>query len=412
MHLSLLLLKKLVEVFCSCLFLVYVLLITIYDSISIKHNGDLDYHKMFNIHKKILTLITLLLTPFLWSDVSKLNVPDGFVIEEYITDIDNPRQMVEGESFLFVGTRSAGQVYAINKSNLSDVKVILSELDMPTGVALKDGDLYIAETDTIHILENVEKNLLLDEMLISKVFFDELPRKNMWNPLKKSWHGWKWIDFGPDGALYISEGVPCNVCDEDDERYGTILRLNNGELDIFADGVRNSVGFDWHPETKEMYFTDNGRDWMGDDIPPCELNRVSAKGDHFGFPYVHGKNIDDDAYKRPEDFQYREPVWEFQAHTAPLGIKFYSGESFPKHFKNGAFVAQHGSWNRSKKVGYKVLFMKFKDGEVVSSETFIDGWLQGEESWGTPATPLFLKDGTMLISDDTSDSIFRVAYQG
>ena len=376
------------------------------------HNGDLDYHKMFNIHKKILTLITLLLTPFLWSDVSKLNVPDGFVIEEYITDIDNPRQMVEGESFLFVGTRSAGQVYAINKSNLSDVKVILSELDMPTGVALKDGDLYIAETDTIHILENVEKNLLLDEMLISKVFFDELPRKNMWNPLKKSWHGWKWIDFGPDGALYISEGVPCNVCDEDDQRYGTILRLNNGELDIFADGVRNSVGFDWHPETKEMYFTDNGRDWMGDDIPPCELNRVSAKGDHFGFPYVHGKNIDDDAYKRPADFEYREPVWEFQAHTAPLGIKFYSGESFPKYFENGAFVAQHGSWNRSKKVGYKVLFMKFKDGEVISSETFIDGWLQGEESWGTPATPLFLKDGTMLISDDTSDSIFRVAYQG
>ena len=376
------------------------------------HNGDLDYHKMFNIHKKILTLITLLLTPFLWSDVSKLNVPDGFVIEEYITDIDNPRQMVEGESFLFVGTRSAGQVYAINKSNLSDVKVILSELDMPTGVALKDGDLYIAETDTIHILENVEKNLLLDETLISKVFFDELPRKNMWNPLKKSWHGWKWIDFGPDGALYISEGVPCNVCDEDDQRYGTILRLNNGELDIFADGVRNSVGFDWHPETKEMYFTDNGRDWMGDDIPPCELNRVSAKGDHFGFPYVHGKNIDDDAYKRPADFEYREPVWEFQAHTAPLGIKFYSGESFPKYFENGAFVAQHGSWNRSKKVGYKVLFMKFKDGEVISSETFIDGWLQGEESWGTPATPLFLKDGTMLISDDTSDSIFRVAYQG
>lgn len=376
------------------------------------HNGDLDYHKMFNIHKKILTLITLLLTPFLWSDVSKLNVPDGFVIEEYITDIDNPRQMVEGESFLFVGTRSAGQVYAINKSNLSDVKVILSELDMPTGVALKDGDLYIAETDTIHVLENVEKKLLLDETLISKVFFDELPRKNMWNPLKKSWHGWKWIDFGPDGALYISEGVPCNVCDEDDQRYGTILRLNNGELDIFADGVRNSVGFDWHPETKEMYFTDNGRDWMGDDIPPCELNRVSAKGDHFGFPYVHGKNIDDDAYKRPEDFEYREPVWEFQAHTAPLGIKFYSGESFPKYFKNGAFVAQHGSWNRSKKVGYKVLFMKFKDGEVISSETFIDGWLQGEESWGTPATPLFLKDGTMLISDDTSDSIFRVAYQG
>ena len=376
------------------------------------HNGDLDYHKMFNIHKKILTLITLLLTPFLWSDVSKLNVPDGFVIEEYVADIDNPRQMVEGENFIFVGTRSAGQVYAINKSNLSDVTVIVSDLDMPTGVALKDGDLYIAETDTVHIFENVEKKLLSEEVLVSRIFFDDLPRKNMWNPLKKSWHGWKWIDFGPDGALYISEGVPCNVCDEDDQRYGTILRLNNGVLEIFADGVRNSVGFDWHPETDEMHFTDNGRDWMGDDIPPCELNRVSANGDHFGFPFVHGKSIDDDAYKRPEDFEYNKPVWEFQAHTAPLGIKFYSGDSFPKYFKNGAFVAQHGSWNRSKKVGYKVLFMKFEDGEVISSETFIDGWLQGEESWGTPVTPLFLKDGTMLISDDTSDSIFRVAYRG
>lgn len=376
------------------------------------HNGDLDYHKMFNIHKKILTLITLLLTPFLWSDVSKLNVPDGFVIEEYVADIDNPRQMVEGENFIFVGTRSAGQVYAINKLNLSDVTIIVSDLDMPTGVALKDGDLYIAETDTVHIFENVEKKLLSEEVLVSRIFFDDLPRKNMWNPLKKSWHGWKWIDFGPDGALYISEGVPCNVCDEDDQRYGTILRLNNGVLEIFADGVRNSVGFDWHPETDEMHFTDNGRDWMGDDIPPCELNRVSANGDHFGFPFVHGKSIDDDAYKRPEDFEYNKPVWEFQAHTAPLGIKFYSGDSFPKYFKNGAFVAQHGSWNRSKKVGYKVLFMKFEDGEVISSETFIDGWLQGEESWGTPVTPLFLKDGTMLISDDTSDSIFRVAYRG
>ena len=377
-----------------------------------KNNGDLDYHKMFYLHKKILTLMTLVLMPFLWSDVSKLNVPEGFVIEEYVADIDNPRQMVEGVNFIFVGTRNAGQVYAINKSDLNDVTVIVSDLDMPTGVALKDGDLYIAETDTIHIFENVEKKLLSEEVLVSKIFFDDLPRKNMWNPLKKSWHGWKWIDFGPDGALYISEGVPCNVCDEDDQRYGTILRLNNGVLEIFADGVRNSVGFDWHPETDEMHFTDNGRDWMGDDIPPCELNRVSAKGDHFGFPFVHGKSIDDDSFERPEDFEYNKPVWEFQAHTAPLGIKFYSGDSFPKYFKNGAFVAQHGSWNRSKKVGYKVLFMKFEDGEVISSETFIDGWLQGEESWGTPVTPLFLKDGSMLISDDTSDSIFRVAYKG
>lgn len=362
--------------------------------------------------KKILTLIASVLTLTLWSDISKLNVPEGFVIEEYVKEINNPRQMVEGDDYIFVGTRSAGNVYAVNKLNPDDFIVVLSGMDMPTGVALKDGDLYVAETDAIHILEDIEAKLSNGAQTQSKVMFGDLPRKNMWNPLKKSWHGWKWIDFGPDGALYISEGVPCNVCDEDDERYGTILRLDNGKLDIFADGVRNSVGFDWHPETKEMYFTDNGRDWMGDDIPPCELNRVSLAGNHFGFPFVHGKNIDDDSFKKPKGFEYEEPVWEFQAHTAPLGIKFYTGNSFPERYKNGAFVAQHGSWNRSKKVGYKVLFMKFENGEVISSETFIDGWLQGEESWGTPVTPLFLKDGSMLVSDDNSNSIFKITYKG
>ena len=367
---------------------------------------------MFNLDKKILTLSTLVLTLTLWSDISKLNVPKGFVIEEYVTEINNPRQMVEGDNYIFVGTRSAGNVYAVNKSNPNDFIVVLSGMDMPTGVALKDGNLYVAETDAIHMLEDIEAKLSSGAEIVSKIMFDDLPRKNVWNPIKKAWHGWKWIDFGPDGALYISEGVPCNVCDDNDERYGTILKLDNGKLEIFADGVRNSVGFDWHPETQEMYFTDNGRDMMGDDIPPCELNRVTSAGNNFGFPFVHGKNIQDDGYKQPDGFQYEEPVWEFQAHTAPLGIKFYTGNSFPERYKNGAFVAQHGSWNRSKKVGYKVLFMKFENGEVISSETFIDGWLQGEKSWGTPVTPLFIKDGSMLISDDNSNSIFKVTYQG
>jgi glucose/arabinose dehydrogenase len=363
--------------------------------------------------EKFLLFITMTFAGLpAFGDISKLGLPEGFTISNYTSNIDNARQMVEGDNFIFVGTRSAGNVYAVHKSDTNKVITLLKEMDMPTGVALKDGDLYIAETDSIHVIKDIEKKLTSGDDLTSEIFFNDLPRQGMWNPLKKSWHGWKWIDFGPDGALYISEGVPCNVCDEDDARFGTILKLKNNTLSVYADGVRNSVGFDWHPETNEMYFTDNGRDWMGDDIPPCELNRVSTAGDHFGFPYVHGKDIADDSYQKPEGFKYEEPVWQFQAHTAPLGIKFYTGDSFPEYYKNGAFVAQHGSWNRSKKVGYKVLFMKFEDGKVISSETFIDGWLQGEESWGTPVTPLFLKDGSMLISDDTSDTIFRVTYQG
>ena len=367
---------------------------------------------MIYLDKKIFLLTNLLIGLFAWTDITKLQVPEGFEIQEFVTEIDDARQMVEGSNFIFVGTRRAGNVYAIDKNNANKVSVILSELDMPTGVALKNGDLYIAETDTIHVVKNIENKLSSNKEITTEIFFSDLPRKTMWNPIKKAWHGWKWIDFGPDGALYISEGVPCNICDEDDSRYGTILKLENNNLSIFADGVRNSVGFDWHPISQEMYFTDNGRDYMGDDIPPCELNRVVSPGDHFGFPFIHGKNISDDKFKAPEDFTFSQPVWEFQAHTAPLGIKFYSGESFPEYYRNGAFVAQHGSWNRSEKVGYRVLFMKMEEGNVVSADVFIDGWMSDETSWGRPVTPLILKDGSMLISDDQADSIIRVTYKG
>ena len=241
---------------------------------------------MTNLDKKFLLIICLVINFSAWSDISKLKIVDGFMIEEFVTEIDDARQMVEGENYIFVGTKSAGIIYSIDKNNSNKVSIIITDLDMPTGVALKAGDLYIAETDKIHVVKNIENKLRKKQQITTEIFFSDLPRKDMWNPVKKAWHGWKWIDFGPDGALYISEGVPCNVCDEDDPRYGTILKLENNKLSIYADGVRNSVGFDWHPESKEMYFTDNGRDWMGDDIPPCELNRVVNAGDHFGFPFI------------------------------------------------------------------------------------------------------------------------------
>ena len=230
---------------------------------------------MTYLDKKNLLILNLILGFFAWSDISKLQAPEGFKIQEFVSEIDDARQMVEGNNYIFVGTKSAGNVYAIDKNNANKVSIILTELDMPTGVALKNGDLYIAETDTIHVVKNIEEKLSSSKEITTEIFFSDLPRKTMWNPVKKAWHGWKWIDFGPDGALYISEGVPCNVCDEDDPRYGTILKLENNNLSIFADGVRNSVGFDWHPETKEMYFTDNGRDWMGDDIPPVSYTHLT-----------------------------------------------------------------------------------------------------------------------------------------
>ena len=364
------------------------------------------------LHKKIIFIFAMFLSQFISSDLSKLNVPEGFEISVFNAEINNPRQMVEGADYIFVGSRSAGNVYAIKKDNSTESLVLLEDLNAPSGVALHEGNLYIAEVDKILVIKNIEQRMELGTGLVAEIFFDALPRKDMWNPMRKGWHGWKWIDFGPDGNLYIAEGVPCNVCDEDDERFGTILKLSDNNLSIYADGVRNSVGFDWHPTSGEMYFTDNGRDWMGDDIPPCELNRVQYEGEHFGFPYVHGSDVKDDGFKLPEGFEFSKPVWNFQAHTAPIGMKFYDGTMFPDRYKNGIFVAQHGSWNRpAGKVGYRVLFMKTNNGLVESSEVFIDGWLEGEISWGAPAAPLVLKDGSMLISDDRSNQIFKVTYK-
>ncbi|GMN08898.1 sorbosone dehydrogenase family protein [Croceitalea sp. MTPC9] len=344
--------------------------------------------------------------------IDRLKLPHGFKIEVYADSIDGARSMAMGDDgTLFVGTRNDKTVYAIqdldNDYRADHVKVLDSTLEVPNGIAFKNGSLYVAEVGRLLRYDSIESKL--DSPPNPVVVYDDYPTEFH--------HGWKYIAFGPDNKLYVPVGAPCNICDSTvvDERYATITRMDpdGSNREIYAKGVRNTVGFTWHPKTKELWFTDNGRDMMGDDIPPCELNRVTEIGQHFGYPFCHGGTVKDPEFgnQRPcEDFV--PPVQAMGAHVAPLAVKFNTKSMFPEAYANTAFVAEHGSWNRSKKVGYKIALVKLEDNKAVSYETFIDGWLNDEtqEAFGRPVDLLFLKDGSLLISDDYGDAIYRVTY--
>jgi glucose/arabinose dehydrogenase len=346
--------------------------------------------------------------------IDKLNLPDGFKIEVYADNIDGARSMAIGDDgTLFVGTRNDKTVYAVqdldNDYRADHISVLDSTLEVPNGIAFKDGSLYVAEVGRLLRYDDIEANL--DSIPEPVIVYDDYPTEFH--------HGWKYIAFGPDDKLYVPVGAPCNICDStvSDKRYATITRMNadGSDREIYANGVRNSVGFTWHPETKELWFTDNGRDMLGDDIPPCELNRVAEAGEHFGYPYCHGGTVKDPEFgdqKPCSDFV--APVQALGAHVAPLGVKFNTGSMFPNSYKNTAFIAEHGSWNRSKKVGYRISLVTLEDNKAVSYETFLDGWLdqEAQEAFGRPVDLLFLKDGSMLISDDYGDAIYRVTYEG
>ncbi|MFS4468283.1 PQQ-dependent sugar dehydrogenase [Maribacter sp. 2210JD10-5] len=346
--------------------------------------------------------------------IDKLKLPKGFKIEVYADSIDGARSMAMGaDGTLFVGTRNENKVYAIQDRDedykADNVIVLDTTLKVPNGIAFKDGALYVAEVDRLVRFDSIE--FRLNNPPTPTVIYDDYP--------DKFHHGWKYIAFGPDEKLYVPVGAPCNICDSTsvDKRFATITRMNadGSDREIYAEGVRNSVGFTWHPKTKEMYFTDNGRDMLGDDIPPCELNRVTEAGQHFGYPFCHGGIVKDPEFgdQRPcEDFV--APVQALGAHVAPLGVKFYTGDMFPEKYKDYAFIAEHGSWNRSKKVGYKISLVQLENNESVGYETFLEGWLDDEsqERFGRPVDILFLEDGSMLISDDYGDAIYRVTYSG
>ncbi len=387
--------------------------------------------------KKYLTLRTLVLSTLLLSffcckeepkiepliqydeaksalPIEKLNLPPGFKIEVYADSIDGARSMAMGDNgTLFVGTRNENTVYAIqdrDKDYKADNVIVLdTTFEMPNGIAYRNGSLYVAEVGRLMRYDSIESKL--NNPPKPKVIYDDYPTEFH--------HGWKYIAFGPDDKLYVPVGAPCNICDStvSDKRFATITRMNPDGTDreIYAQGVRNSVGFTWHPESKEMYFTDNGRDMLGDDIPPCELNRVTKAGQHFGYPFCHGGVVKDPEYGDQNSCDnFVAPVQALGAHVAPLGVKFYTGDMFPEKYKQYAFIAEHGSWNRSKKVGYKISLVALQDGKAVSYETFLDGWLDDEsqERFGRPVDLLQLKDGSLLISDDFGDAIYRISYNG
>ncbi len=343
-------------------------------------------------------------------DLSKITLPPGFKIELFADHVTNARSMAMGdEGTLFVGTRQEGHFYALPDKNgdfKADTVITLSKgMNMPNGVAFRNGSLYVAEISKIWRYDDIESHL--DALPKPVLVTSDLPTDK--------WHGWKYIAFGPDGKLYVPVGSPCNVCTRDNEVYASILRFNadGSGKEIFAKGVRNSVGFTWDPTTGDMWFTDNGRDMMGDDIPNDELNHAPKAGMHFGFPFCHAGLYLDPVYGKDHSCdEFTSPAQRLAPHAAALGLKFYSGAQFPTSYQNDILIAEHGSWNRTEPIGYRISRVEMQDGQVAGYTPFAEGWLQNGKPWGRPVDILVLKDGSMLVSDDMADAIYRISYTG
>jgi glucose/arabinose dehydrogenase len=343
--------------------------------------------------------------------LSKLKAPAGFTVSFYARDVDNARSLALGDKgTVFVGNRKGKNVYALvdeDNDGVAEKKyTVASGLNSPNGVAFHNGSLYIAEISKIWRIDNIESTLENPSKPI--LVNDSFPSDEH--------HGWKYIAFGPDGKLYVPVGAPCNICDdnEKDKRYASIMRMNadGSGLEIYAHGIRNTVGLTWAPNSNDLWFTDNGRDMLGDDLPPDELNIASVKDENVGYPYCHAGAILDPEFGNGKSCEnFKAPAARLTPHGAALGIKFNTGGMFPDKYKNQVFIAEHGSWNRSKPIGYRVMLATIEGGAVKSYEPFIDGWLANGEAWGRPVDVLFLKDGSMLVSDDHANAVYRVTYK-
>ena len=342
------------------------------------------------------------------SRLDTLTLPAGFHITVYSDQVPNAREMTLGaKGTVFVGSMNAGNVYALTDSlhngHADKVRVIASGLQLPVGVAFHNGDLYVSAVSRIVVLRDIENHL--DDPPKAELITDRLPSETQ--------HGWRFIAFGPDGKLYVPIGAPCNICDKGNS-YAKLTRMNadgSGVQDV-AYGIRNTVGFTWRPGSHDLWFTDNGRDMMGDDIPSDELNKLSHFGEHFGFPYCHeGDILDPEFGKGHACRDYTPPVLKLGAHVASLGLRFYEGKQFPASYKGALIIAEHGSWNRTKKSGYRVMTVRLEDDKVMSYEPLIAGFQQDEKAWGRPVDVQPLDDGSLLVSDDFAGAVYRVVYK-
>jgi len=343
--------------------------------------------------------------------LERIKLPPGFEISVFASDVPQARSLALGaKQVVFVGTR-ASSVYAVRYAGAkaTDVTTLASDLRMPNGVALRDGALYVAEVNRILRFDDIEGHLarLTTARPRAVVVTDRFPRE--------SHHGWKFIRFGPDGWLYVPVGAPCNICEPDPARYALISRIkpDGSGYEVFAHGVRNSVGFDWDPRSKELWFTDNGRDNLGDNLPSDELNHAPKAGMHFGYPYCHqGDTADPEFGRKRACTEFSPPAAKLGPHVASLGMRFYTGDAFPPEYRNNIFVAEHGSWNRSAKIGYRIARVVVENGRVVKHEVFAEGWLQDDSVWGRPVDLEVMPDGSLLVSDDLAGVIYRIAYKG
>ena len=338
--------------------------------------------------------------------LEKIKLPPGFQIE-LLARVPNARAMALGkDNVLYVGSTGSGRVHALELGKdfkAGKLHEIASGLTMPLGVAYLDGNLYVTAIDRILRFNGIDGNL-------------ETPPKPVVLPIalpKERHHGGRFIAAGPDGLLYVGVGAPCNVCEPTPDRYAVILRMkpDGTQSEVFARGIRNTVGFDWQPGTKELWFTENGRDMLGDNIPPDELNRAPKAGMHFGFPYCHAGTIADPEFGSAKPCSaFTPPVQALPPHGAALGMRFYTGNQFPAAYRQQVFIAHHGSWNRSEKSGYQVGMVKVDGSKATGFTPFATGWLQGQTPWGRPADILMLPDGSMLVSDDLAGAIYRIRY--
>jgi glucose/arabinose dehydrogenase len=365
-------------------------------------------------------LALAVLPPALAADelpLQRIQLPPGFSIETWAR-VDNARQMALGRhdergGTLFVGSMQAGKVHALSFGadyQVQGVRLIASGLQRPVGVAYKDGSLYVSAVNRILRYDHVEQGRQDPARPPEAVLVtDRLPTETH--------HGWKFIAFGPDGKLYVPVGAPCNICEPDPRRYANILRMNDdgSGWETVVRGVRNSVGFDWQPQTGDLWFTDNGRDLLGDDLPPDELNHVARAGMHFGYPYCHGGDLPDPEFgARRRCDEFVAPAQKLAPHAAALGMRFYTGTMFPAQYHQQIFIAEHGSWNRSRKIGYRVTLVRLRGEQAIAYETFASGWLDaedGESVWGRPSDVLVLPDGSLLVADDYAGAIYRISYR-